>query len=359
MINCPIFLSAEIKDSDMNAQWQAFLESRSAIIGEDGLVRFENSGTGQTLALYDLSHLGLIRLSGEDAADFLQGQVTNDIRELTPDRCQFNGCCDPKGHLLANFWAFRRDGDIFLQLPGNMLPSLLKRLSMFVLRAKVAVTDASDDLVRIGVAGEGAEALLGSLIPEPPAGPGGVTHTRGLTLVRLPGDRPRFEIIGEAPAVEKLWEQLSSRAAPTDSACWALLDIRAGIPTVYPATAGAFIPQMINMQLIGGVSFQKGCYCGQEIVARTQHRGTLKRRMYLAHIATDRPPAAGDELFSPSAEHGKAAGVVVDARPAPEGGCDALVMVQIPCFEADDIHLGDSEAGPKLEFRDLPYALEG
>lgn len=342
----------------MNDQWQAFIKSRSAIIGEDGLVQFKNSGAAPATALCDLSHLGLIRISGEDAASFLQGQVTNDIRELTIEQCQLNALCNPKGHVLAILWVFRREDDIFLQLPGEILTSVLKRLSMFVLRAKVALTDVSSDLVRIGIAGESTASQLKELVSETPAESHGVTHPQGLTVIRLPGETPRFEIIGEEAAIEKLWDQLSDKSVPTDSSYWPLLDIRAGIPAVYTTTVEAFIPHMVNMQLINGISFSKGCYCGQEIVARTQHRGTLKRRMYLAHISGEQTPAAGSGLFSPSAEHGKAAGIVVDARPAPEGGSDALVMVQLPCFEADDIYAGENKESPKLTFRSLPYTFE-
>ncbi len=306
--------------------------------------------------LCNLTQLGLIRITGRDSVDFLQGQFTNDISELTEGECQLNGCCNPKGHLLANGWLFRRGDEILLQLPSATLPALLKRLSMFVFRSEVKLADASDELVRIGLVGRDTAAQLNSILPNLPTVPQQVTQAGDLTIIQLPGVVPRFEIIGPEPSIEKIRLQLAEITTPTDSSFWALQDIRAGIPTIYPATVEAFIPQMVNMQLLNGISFTKGCYCGQEIVARTQHRGTLKRRMYLAHIDGNQKPSAGDALFSHSAEHGKPAGTVVDAQPVPEGGFDALVMVQIPCFEADDIHLKDA-SGEKLSFRDLPYSF--
>ncbi len=138
---------------------------------------------------------------------------------------------------------------------------------------------------------------------------------------------------------------------------WALLDVRAGIPTVYPETVEAFVPQMTNMQLVDGVSFTKGCYTGQEIVARMQYLGKLKRRMYLAHVDTAEPPKAGDPLFSPQNASGQGAGRVVDARPAPEGGYDLLAVAEIESAENGELHLvGDR--GPLLQLQELPYSLD-
>jgi len=340
----------------MNNDWKIFLESQAATITDDGWVNFEQSTQTAANALCDLSQLGLIRITGKDRIDFLQGQFTNDIRELTSEKCQLSAYCNPKGHMLASGWFFCRGDEIFLQLPTATLPAVFKRLSMFVLRSEVKLSDAGDELIRIGLIGDQAAEQLGKLIPNVPTAPQQVTQTDDLTIIQHPGITPRFEIIGREATIKKIWEQLAEEAQPTSSSFWALQDIHAGIPTVYPATVEAFIPQMVNMQLLNAISFTKGCYCGQEIVARTQHRGTLKRRMYRAHISGDQIPSAGDALFSQSAEHGKSAGIVVDAQPALKGGFDALVMVQIPCVEADDIHLGEV-TGEKLNFQELPYSF--
>ncbi len=340
----------------MHNDWKRFLESRGGTVTDEGWTDFGQPSPTAGPALCDLSQLGLIRIAGKARCDFLQGQFTNDITELTAQQCQLSACCNPKGHMLACGWFFCRDDEILFQLPAATLPALLKRLSMFVFRAAVTLTDASDELVRIGLVGQQAREQLGALLPELPAAPRQVTQAGDLTILQLPGEVPRFEIIGPEPSIERVWEALAAEATPTNSRFWALQEIRAGLPTVYPATAEAFIPQMLNLQLLDGISFRKGCYCGQEVVARAQHRGTLKRRMYLAHIGGNRQPSAGDELFSHSAPHGKPAGRVVDAQPAPEGGFDALVMVQIPCFEADDVHLQEA-SGEKLVFRALPYAF--
>jgi len=338
----------------MNADWQQFIESLNATIGADDGVTFTDAPALPECALADLSYLGLIRISGEDVRNFLQGQVTNDVRQVSPDRSQQNSMCSPKGRMLANFLAFERAGDLYLQLPLARLEPILKRLQMFVLRSKVTLSDASDDLVRIGIAGECAEPLL----PEVPSpAPGSVLDVPPLTLIRLAGDRPRFEIIGPHTNAQAFWEQCARLAQPANPDFWPLMEIRAGIPTVYDDTVEAFVPQMANMQLIDGVNFSKGCYTGQEVVARMQYLGKLKRRMYLAHVDSATPPKAGDDLFSPSSESGQGAGRVVDARPSPGGGYELLAVAEIATAEESTLSLHD-EHGPRLTINALPYPTE-
>ncbi len=341
----------------MSSQWKAFLESRGARVDENGAAHFTADEASPACALCELSHLGLIRLQGEDAAQFLQGQTTNDIRAVDESHSQLNSCCTPKGRMLASFRVFRRGEDIFLQLPHETLAPLLRRLSMYLLRSKVSLSNASDELVSIGLAGEHAATLLQELSPTLPGETDQVVQAEGLTIIRVAGQPQRYELIGPEAQMEQVWDALARQATVMDADYWSLLDIRAGIPSVYAQTVEAFIPQMVNLQLVNGVSFSKGCYCGQEIVTRTQHRGTLKRRMYLAHVDSPQRPAPGAELHSPSAEHEQGAGLVVAASPAPEGGYDLLAMLQTPCVHADDVRLGDAQ-GPKLVFRDLPYSME-
>jgi folate-binding protein YgfZ len=172
----------------------------------------------------------------------------------------------------------------------------------------------------------------------------------------MPGNPLRFEILGPVTSVSDLWKRLADGGAvPANTDRWNLLDIRAGIPTVYAATVEAFVPQMTNMQLVEGVSFTKGCYTGQEVVARMQYLGKLKRRMYRAEVATDRCPHPGDELFSGASESGQGTGKVVAAAPIGDGRCELLAVVEISAVEQGNVRLG--EAGPELEFRELPYAF--
>ncbi len=324
----------------MNERWQGFLASRTPIPGFPGS------------AICSLSHLGLVRARGEEAAKFLQGQLTNDTRLIASDHAQLTAWCSPKGRMTAIFLAFQRDADLYLQLPAERLEPVLKRLRLYVLRSKVELADASAELVRVGLAGDCVAAALGDAVPAKPLA---VARSGGLTVIRLPGDGPRIEVLGPVDEMPPLWQRAEAAgAAVADADWWALQDIRAGVPTVYDATVEAFVPQMANLQLVDGVSFTKGCYTGQEVVARMQYLGKLKRRMRYAHVAT--PARPGDDLWAPGSESGQGAGKVVDARPAPDGGSELLAVIETASAAAGGVRLGGPD-GSILDFRPLPYAL--
>ena len=343
----------------MNPTWQTFLQNRNAAI-EDGRVTHygdaaaELKTTRSGTVLADLSHLGLIHFSGEDAEAFLQGQLSCDVRKITADAAQYGGYCTPKGRLLANFLMWRSNGGYTMQLPGSLCAAIQKRLSMFVLRAEVKVTDSSESLVRIGVAGTHAAALVEKNLGAVPNANLGVIHGDQASILRLAQDR--FELVITPEQAPALWEKLSKDATPVGAACWDWLEIKAGIPVITPATQEQFVPQMANLEAIGGVSFQKGCYPGQEIVARTQYLGKLKRRMYLAHIQSATSIMAGDELFSADMAE-QSSGMIVNAAPSPDGGFDALAVIQMSSVEAGSVHW-KSPDGPALEILPLPYTLK-
>ncbi len=306
--------------------------------------------------LCDLSHLGLISVQGEQTQSFLQSQFSNDVYRVSPERGQMNSFCSPKGRMLANFYVFLRDDTFYLQLPRELVEPVVKRLRLFVLRAKVRLSDASDQLVRIGFTGPEADSALQQLIGPVPAQVNQLAMADSITVIRLSGPHPRFELVAEPETLQTLWDALADDATPSTAAAWALQDIYAGIPTIYPATSDVFVPQMANMELVDGVSFTKGCYPGQEVVARTRYLGKLKRRMYRAHLAVEQPPRPGENLYSPTDSTGQSVGKVVDAQPSPEGGVELLAVIQIARQETGDVRLG-SAAGPPLRFEPLPYPL--
>ena len=322
--------------------WQEFLSKQTLSLGPIA-----------ECALSDLSPLGLIRVNGKDARQFLQGQLTNDVTQVDAGHSQLSSYCSPKGRMLASFRIFEREGDLFLALPMERLEAILKRLRMFVLMSKVQLEDASGELARIELSGECASDLLPI---DPPAEDDGVTSGDGYSVIRVAGDRPRFEVIAPAAQIRALWEEAAASAAPTGFTAWKLLDIRAGIPSVWEQTVETFVPQMANLQAVKGVSFTKGCYTGQEIVARMQYLGKLKRRMYRVRIASPATPAAGDELFSEHSASGQGAGRLVSVAPAPEGGFEALAVIEISVADTGAVHLGSPE-GARLEFLDLPYPI--
>ena len=340
----------------MNPAWKTYLESHSATFDGD-LTIFNSNNNLPDCSLFDLSHLGLIKVEGEDSLDFMQGQFTNDVRDLENDLSQLSAVCSPKGRMLGLFRIVKQGDSYLLQMPPHIRDTLLKRLQMFVLRSKVTLADASDSVARIGLAGNCAEDLMNELVGEAPTETDAVKHLNNISCIRLPGDTPRFQLLlpyEEAPAV---WDQLSQTAAAASTGLWKLMVVRAGEPTVYQETVEAFVPQMANMQLVNGVSFTKGCYTGQEVVARMQYLGKLKRRMYRAEVSTSNAPQPGDEIFAAGSQSGQGAGRIVEVATVDGDRYELLVVMEIASRENNDVRLENSE-GPLLTFLDLPYNFE-
>ena len=345
----------------MNTDWQNFLEQQGAMLDADQVMSFGDSDAERQAAagghvIADLSHYGLIEAQGEEARDFLQNQFSNDMRLVSESQSQISAYCSPKGRMLAAFRIFQQGEKFYLRLPRSILESTLKRLRMFIMRSKVSLEDASDNLVHFGYAGPNAEQHLSNILDNIPTEANTVAENQGLTVIRLPDPTPRFEIHGEPNTAITLWNQLAQQAVPVGADCWTWLDIQAGIPEVLPATVEAFVPQMVNLEALDGISYKKGCYPGQEVVARMHYLGKLKRRMYRAHVASDAIPSTGDSLYSPK-ETDQSVGKIVEAQPNPNGGVDLLAVIQIASAETNDIHLGATEDTPRLDFKDLPYAV--
>lgn len=335
--------------SELTDQGAQFADGRIAGFG-DGPA--ELAAADNQPVICDLSHDGLILVSGEDAGSFLHAQLCNDVLTLAEGQAQWNGWCSPKGRLLATFLLWRGRQGYFLQLPRALQPSIQKRLQMFVLRSKVMIADVGGDWVRFGIGGNGADALLGEVVGEVPAAAMATIHTHGGRLIRLSSQR--FEFIAATPDALALWQTLTDRARRAGAPVWDALAIREGVLTVLPATQDAFVPQMANFELIGGLSFKKGCYPGQEIVARTQYRGILKRRLVRVHVDAT-AVNVGDSLFS--AEFGdQAAGTVAMVARSSKGGFEALAVAQIESLKANSLRLGGLD-GPAANIQPLPYAV--
>jgi hypothetical protein len=301
------------------------------------------NATQGTLRLADW---GLIRAQGPDAASFLHGQLTQDITGLREDSARLAGYCSAKGRLLASFVVWRADADtLFLACSADLLAPTLKRLSMFVLRAKCKLTDATAETTLHGLAGSSAAAWLGDAAT---AAPWSVQATGAGQLIRLPDvdGTPRWLLAQAADAAAPALAALP----PAD---WAALEVRSGIVRITAATVEQFVPQMVNLELVGGVNFQKGCYPGQEIVARSQYRGTLKRRAQV--VDSDTPLAIGQEVFH-SADPGQPAGLVALAAPRAGGGSSALVELKLSALDGGSLHAGAAD-GALLRLGALPYAI--
>lgn len=292
----------------------------------------ERTALGQRCTLHPLAQDGLMRVIGADAKVFLQGQLSNDIGLVDQDRAQLTTWCTAQGRMLATFLAWRDRDAYLLQLPGELAGTVCARLRRFVMRARVDLAEATVDWVLLGLGGPGAAEVLAAIVPppvEPMAMAAGADGTRAVMLatdlyqLAVPSDRAR-------PA----WEALSHRARPAGTRGWDWLRIRACLPTITAATQDQFVPQMLDLEHLGAVSFDKGCYPGQEVVARAQYRGQVKRRLFRIHADAALHP--GQEL---DRADGAAAGMVLNAAPAPVDGSDALAVIQVEAAGAADLAL--------------------
>ncbi len=304
-----------------------------------------------------LTDQGLIAFTGEESASFLHNQLTNDVEHLGPGEVRLAAYCTPKGRMLASFLMWRDAESIFLQLPRAIQPAVQKRLQMFILRAKTKPADVSDNYVTLAIGGGDAEAVLQTWFDVLPAAPfSKIDHPLG-TLLRVADafGAPRYLWLASAETASMAASMLKDRLVVGGNEAWRLAEIHAGVPQVGPGTQEQFVPQMANFELLGGVNFKKGCYPGQEIVARSQYLGKLKRRTALATIA-DASVAPGMEVFAPS-DPDQPCGMVVNSARNGAGGVDALVEMKLEALEAGDVRFG-SASGPALQFKPLPYALD-
>jgi tRNA-modifying protein YgfZ len=344
--------------SETLTPWLQFLAQNGARIDSTGTPQIAGFGAADSALsgfVAPLTDLGLIVAAGDEAAGFLHNQLTNDVEHLDNAEARLAGYCSPKGRLLASFLMWRSGEQICLQLPRAIQPAVQKRLQMFVLRAKVKLQDASDTHVSLGLVGTAAARALAPWFPLLPSTPFAQVTSGSGTLIRVSdaGDRPRYQWITTPELAQKAWPTLIQAVPPAGPQAWRLAEIHAGIPQITQATQEQFVPQMINFELIGGVNFKKGCYPGQEIVARSQYLGKLKRRMLLATVDAD--ATAGAEVFS-SADPGQPCGMIVNAERNAAGGTDALVEIKIAVLDEGTVHLGSS-TGPALQFQPLPYPL--
>jgi tRNA-modifying protein YgfZ len=291
-----------------------------------------------------LTHLGIIRAEGEDAATFLQGQLTQDFSLLGTSEARLAAYCTAKGRMQASFIGIKRGpADILLVCSRDILPATLKRLSMYVLRAKAKLRDATAEFDLYGLAGIAAQEAAPAL-----QSPWSRAENGNASVVRLyPADgQPRA--LWLAPAGEA-----APRGAALEQAPWLWGEVRSGIATITAPIAEAFVPQMLNYESVGGVNFKKGCYPGQEVVARSQFRGTLKRRAYLAHAGS--ALQVGQEVFHES-DPGQPCGLIAQAAAAPAGGWDAIVSIQITAAGSGRLTAAGPD-GPALALTPAPYPL--
>jgi hypothetical protein len=282
-----------------------------------------------------LAQLGVIAVAGDDAVSFLQGQLTNDFALLRDDEARLAAYCSAKGRMLASFIGFKPSAsEVVLVVSRDILPQTLKRLSMFVLRAKAKLRDASSEYDLWGIAGDSAPRTPWKLERDGAAARIGLYPADGV---------PRALAIVPAGAARPAGNDMTAEV-------WAWGDVRAGVAAITAPIAEAFVPQMLNYESVGGVNFKKGCYPGQEVVARSQFRGTLKRRAFLAHGPAEL--SVGQEVFHDS-DPSQPCGIAAQAAPSPDGGWDAIVSIQLSATQGGKV----LAAGAELTLAPPPYPL--
>ncbi|GAA4406087.1 folate-binding protein YgfZ [Quisquiliibacterium transsilvanicum] len=363
--------------SDTPDAWHALATPLSLRLAEDDYgvqAGAAQVGSGRMADgfLAPLPDLGLLNVSGADALRFLHGQLTNDVEGLAQGQARWFGYCTAKGRLLSVFLGWREDEAVALSVARPMAAALARRLSMYVLRAKARVADVSGERVLFGLGGRGAPAALERLGLAAPV-PMEVVRAGAATVIALPpvqlagGDCPRWLLALPAHEAAAAWQRLMAEdlgLAAVSSEAWRWTEILAGVPRLVAATAEQFVPQMLNLDLSGGVSFTKGCYPGQEIVARTHYLGKQRRRMHLGRVLGEAPAPGSDVLDAA----GQPVGRVVVAAAAPDGGAALLYEAQLAAVAGGPLSvLGASGASgatgataptaATIEPGELPYAL--
>ncbi len=341
----------------MNREWRSFLQGRNARFEGETFLSFadarrEAEAAANATVLAVLSDHALLRVHGADAQNFLNSQLSNDIRLVDAAHSQLAAWCNAKGRIITLVRTFKRGDEYYLLLSADLREIVRERLQRFVLRAKVII-EGDDNLVTLGISGPQADSLLGAALSRVLAATDDCLTNNGVTLLRPPGVRPRYILVAPVAVARTLWERLAPPAVPTGPQAWTWLDITADVPRIDAATSEQFVPQMVNLELLNGVDFKKGCYPGQEIVARMHYLGRLKQRMYRAHAESAVTP--GTPIFAPDLP-GQPTGAVIASAVAPAGGYDLIAVLQMSSAAGGALHLG-SATGPTLQLLPLPYAL--
>lgn len=302
----------------------------------------------------ELSHLGFLNAQGADTVDFLHSQLTNDLKHLPENYSQLSGYCTPKGRLLCVFRINHNTDNLLLQAHQDVIRPTTERLRKYVMRTKVELK-LNDDVSSFGVVGRKCGAELLKIAESLPTKKDECLNVRGLTVICYRDSDPlRYQVIGAVSALRPLWQKMSEFLPKLGSWAWASMEIEQGLATIFTDTSEQFIPQMVNMDIINAVSFEKGCYPGQEIVARMHFLGKLKTRMILGNANTPSAPLPGNKLYA--IDNKQSVGMVVDAMPG-RVGYDILATARLENVQRDDLCLRNETEVP-VELRQLPYQLD-
>lgn len=358
----------------MNPEWNEFLQEHGAQFNaDDQITSFSNPElevqlSSQKGLLSNPSDRGLLKVSGEDAESFLQNQLTNDIRDVNDTNHQASAWCSPKGRIIVNFRIFKRGDDFYLSLASDLIEHVIKKLRMYVMMSKVVIEDLSDSMVHFSFSGKDAQKQMEGFLGDSISNDVQVFQHQSLNILKLSDveDREsntyqRFDIYGDIDgAVEDaklLWLECEKTASVVSGSGSRYLNIVAGEPEISQASSEAWIPQMVNYIHINGVDFKKGCYPGQEVVARLNYLGKTKRRMYRIQISGSDLAGIGAVIKSESdAEAGKVLNSVASIDASANPCVEALAVLKIASTK-ESLSLADNDEAT-ITLLDLPYTVD-
>jgi tRNA-modifying protein YgfZ len=315
----------------MNSNWKTFLLNQQTLPNDENRVAFADTANISENSIYPLTHIAVLSVTGKDAAKLLQGQITCNINDISETKSSLAAMCNPKGRAIATFLLVKKSDEFLLILPVELLETVKKRLQMYVLRSDAKITDSSDEL-----------CLLGLCEPELATQAFSTLIQKDIISINFPGSTSRKLLITDVENATRIWtEQVDFKGFRTGSSNeWLYLDIISGIPWVTTATSEEFVPQMLNLDKLGGISFNKGCYTGQEIVARTHYLGKTKREMFLAECQTLTLPESNSSIINKNSAEREVVGKVLLAQLG-EQSCKMLVVLQTTDSDYNNLGLQD------------------
>lgn len=349
----------------MNNEWKDFLGEAGAEFDSanpDKVNHFGNPQRESQLilngsALYDLSKYALIKASGDDVVEFLQGQLSNDFNEVNNENTQLSAYCSPKGRVLALFRIFHRETNYFLRINSELLENTLKRLKMFVMRSNVEL-DVEEELVVFGASGPDIVTHFQDIVEQLPAEVNQSVQTDHATIIKTHGIHPSFQIIAPVDTAKTLWEKLNVHAAPVGFNASQLFKIQSGIPEFSTVSIETQVPQMVNLEQLDALNFNKGCFPGQEIVARTHYLGKQKKRMYLASWKGEQRADTGTRLYQGKDKNGEPVGTILYDAMHPDGRIVALAVMRIAAAEAAERIFVEHNEQIDVSLSAPPYGFE-
>ncbi len=351
----------------MNTEWKSFLAEQGAQFNDEnqivtfGLPEIEHFLVKHGPIISDLSKQGLIKVNGEEAFDFLQGQFSNDLKEVNAQTAQLAAYCDPQGKVIALLTIFKIEEAYYLNFDESLKDIVFKRLSLFKMRAKVVLEEVSDSLLQIGYAGEFGDLdlqrdLSTKLKNIYQVEPIAEEVVKNVIAIKVPGPYHSYKLFGNLPEMKTVWQALKSNGEAIGEQDWSLLNIVSGQPTVNEATSGQFIAQFLNLDKLDAINFKKGCFPGQEVIARMHYRGKATKRMLRMHTEADTLLPAATELRLKDAANRNYKFSLIASAPDIYQGTVSLAIATVKSLETVKGDL-TSEAGDIYTIEPLPYDL--